>query len=102
VRKEYLAKINNLPNRHGAGPNAVASASGRPCSHCTEARFTILVSCSDELAVHWCPLVFLQRLVGKPASGLYHRWSLLRNDDMATNLHRFTSNNGRRGVLPHV
>jgi len=25
VRKEYLAKINNLPNHHGAGPNAAAS-----------------------------------------------------------------------------
>jgi len=28
VRKEYLAKINNLPNHHGAGPNAAASAYG--------------------------------------------------------------------------
>jgi len=25
VRKEHLAKINNLPNHHGARPNAVAS-----------------------------------------------------------------------------
>jgi len=24
-RKEYLAKINNLPNHHGAGSNAAAS-----------------------------------------------------------------------------
>jgi len=31
------------------------------------------------------------------ASGLYHRWSLLCNNNMATNLQRFTSNNGRRG-----
>jgi len=37
------------------------------------------------------------------ASGLYHRWSLLCNNNMATNLQRFTSNNGRRGgVFPHV
>jgi len=28
--------------------------------HCTRARFTILVSCSDELAVHSCPLLSLQ------------------------------------------
>jgi len=25
-------------------------------SNCTRARFTVLVSCSDELAVHSCPL----------------------------------------------
>jgi len=25
VPKEYLAKINNLSNHHGAGPNAAAS-----------------------------------------------------------------------------
>jgi len=33
-RKVYLAKMNNLPKHHGAGPNAatsVASAEGRPC-----------------------------------------------------------------------
>jgi len=30
-------------------------------SNCTRARFTVLVSCSDELAVHSCPLFFLQR-----------------------------------------
>jgi len=31
------------------------------------------------------------------------RWSLFRNNNMATNLQTFTSNNGRKeGVLPHV
>jgi len=29
-------------------------------SHCTRARFTVLVSCSDELAVHSCSLIYLQ------------------------------------------
>jgi len=29
--KEYLAKINNLPKYHGAGPHAAASALGQPC-----------------------------------------------------------------------
>jgi len=24
-------------------------------SHCTSARFTVMVSCSDEIAVHSCP-----------------------------------------------
>jgi len=31
VRREYLAKINNLLDHHGAGPNAAASAKGLPC-----------------------------------------------------------------------
>jgi len=30
VRKGFLEKINNLPKSHGAGPNAAASAWGRP------------------------------------------------------------------------
>jgi len=29
-------------------------------SHCERARFTVLVSCSAELAVHSCPLLYLQ------------------------------------------
>jgi len=29
-------------------------------SHCTRARFTVLVSCSAELAVHSCPLLCVQ------------------------------------------
>jgi len=41
-------------------------------------------------------ILFLQRQVAKLASVLFHRWSLLRNNNMATNLQRFTSNNGRR------
>ena len=65
-------------------------------SHCTRATFTVLVSCSDELAVHSCSLFFLQRQVAKLASGLFYCWSLLRNYNMATDLQRFTSSNGRR------
>ena len=71
--------------------------------HCTKARFTILVSCSDGLSLHSCLLVFLQRQVTKLATGLHCRWSLLRNNKISTNLQRFTSKNGRReDVLRHV
>ena len=65
-------------------------------SHCTRVRFTIIVSCSDELAVHSCPLLCLQRRVAKVASGLLNCWSLLRNNNMATNLQRFSLYNGGR------
>jgi len=40
-------------------------------SHCTWVRFTVLVSCSDQLAIHSCPLICLQRQVAKLASGLF-------------------------------
>jgi len=60
-------------------------------SRCTRTRFTILVSCSDELAIHSHPLLCLQKQVAKLASGLFCRWSLLRSNNMATNLWRFTS-----------
>jgi len=48
------------------------------------------VSCSDELAVHTCPLLCLQKRVAKVAIGLFYCWSSLRNNSMATNLQRFT------------
>jgi len=35
------------------------------------ATFTVLVSCSDELGVHSCALICLQRQVAKLASGLF-------------------------------
>jgi len=65
-------------------------------SHCTSARFIVIVSCSDELAVHSCLLLCLQRRVAKDASGLFYCWSLLRNNNMATNLQRFTLYSGGR------
>jgi len=43
----------------------------------TRARFTVLVSFSDELAVHLRPLFCLQRQVAKLARGLFYCWSLL-------------------------
>jgi len=64
--------------------------------HCTRVRFTVVVSCSDELAVHSCPLLCLQRWVAKVASGFFCCWSLLRNNHMATNLQRFTLYYGGR------
>jgi len=52
------------------------------------ARFTVLVSCSGELAVHSWPFLCPQgQLVAKLASGLFYCWSLLLCDNnMATNL----------------
>ena len=58
--------------------------------HCTRVRFTVIVTCSDELAVHSCPLLCLQRWIAKVTSGLFYCWSLLRNNNMATTLQRFT------------
>jgi len=49
-----------------------------------------------QFAVQSCPLFFLQRQVAKLASVLFCDWSLLRNNKMATNIQRFTSNNGKR------
>ena len=46
-------------------------------SHCTRARFTVPMSCSDELAFHSCPLIFARRgrmpnlWVGCSSVGLY-------------------------------
>jgi len=65
-------------------------------SHCTRVRFAVIVSCSDELAVHSCPLLCLQRWVAKVASGLFYCWTLLRNDTMARNLQKFTLYYGSR------
>ena len=65
-------------------------------SHCTRARFTVLVSCSGELAVHSCPLLCLQGQVAKIASGWFYCWSLLCNNNMATKLLMFTSRDDSR------
>jgi len=65
-------------------------------SHCTRARFTIVVSGSDKIAVHWSPLLYLQRRVAKLASGLFYCWLLLCNNNMAANLQWFTSGYGSR------
>jgi len=46
----------------------------------------VVVSCSYELAVFSCPLLCLQRQVAKLASRLCYCCSLLRNNNMATNL----------------
>ena len=65
-------------------------------THCTRVRFTVILWCSDELAIHICPLLCLQRRVAKVASGFFYCWSLLRNNNMATNLQRFTLHYGSR------
>jgi len=69
-------------------------------SHCTRFSFTVIVSCSDELAVHSWPLLCLQRWVAKVASGLFYCWSLLRNNNMATNLQKFTLYYGSKRFVP--
>ena len=65
-------------------------------SHCTRVRFTLIVWCSDKLAIHSCPLVCLQRQVAKVARGFFYCWSFLRNNNMATDHQRFTLNYGSR------
>jgi len=52
--------------------------------------------CSDEIAVHSCPLLCLQRRVAKVANVLFYCWSLLRNNTLATNPQRFTLYYGSR------
>jgi len=49
-------------------------------SRCTRASFTVVMSFSDELAVHSCPLLCLQRQVAKLSRRLFYCWSLLRNN----------------------
>jgi len=65
-------------------------------SHRTRVRFTVIVSCSDEFAVHSCHLLYLQRWVTKVASGLFYCWSSLRNNNLETNLQRFNLYSGSR------
>jgi len=70
-------------------------------SRCTKARFSVLVSCDDELVVHSCPLLCLQGQVAKLASGLFYSWSLLRSNKTATNL-QYSLQVTILGVLSHV
>jgi len=68
----------------------------------TRARLTVLVSRSGERAVHSRPLLCLQGQVAKLGSGLFYKWSLLCNNNMATNLLMFTSSYDIRHCLAHV
>jgi len=63
-------------------------------THCTRGRFAVLVSWSGELAVYSCALLRMQMQVAKLLRGLFDRYSLLRNNNMAANLQRFSY--GRR------
>jgi len=65
-------------------------------SHCTRSRFTVPVSCSEELEFHSCPPLCLQRQVPKLAIGMFRCWVLLRKKNKAANLQRFTSSYGSR------
>jgi len=55
-----------------------------------------MMLCSNEFAVHACPLLCLQRKVTKLASWLFYCWSLLRNNNMTTNLQVLTSSLGSK------
>jgi len=57
--------------------------------HCTRTSFTVVVSRNDGIAVRSCPCLCLQRQVAKLASGLSYYWSLLPNNNTATNLQTF-------------
>jgi len=46
--------------------------------HCARGSFTVLVLCSDDLAIRSCPLLCLQRQVGNLTSVFFYCWSLLR------------------------
>jgi len=62
--------------------------------------FTVLVWCSDDIALHSCPLLRLQtQNVTKLASALFCCCSLLRNNKMAMNLQRFTSSYDLRWIM---
>jgi len=65
-------------------------------SHCTRARFTVAMSCSDDLAVHSRPFLCMQRQVVTLTTRLFYCWSLLRNNNTATNLQGFIWSYGRR------
>jgi len=69
-------------------------------SHCTRARFTVAMSCSDDLAVHSRPFLCMQRQVVTLTTRLFYCWSLLRNNNTATNFKG--SFEVMEGVLPHV
>jgi len=65
-----------------------------PVWRCTRRRFAALLSWSLKLAVYSCSLLHLQMQVAKLVSGLFDRYSLVRNNNMATWLQRFSQ--GRR------
>ena len=65
--------------------------------HCTKSRFTVLVSCNDEIAVHSCPLLCEQRVILGNVGTDCSIWFLLRNNNTAIiNLQTFTSSYGSR------
>jgi len=61
-------------------------------SHCTTVKFTVLVSCSGELAVHSCSLLCVANL----GADFFWCWCLLRNNVTAANLQRFASSSDER------
>jgi len=60
-------------------------------SHCIRARFTVLVSWGDALKVHYVRSFSRRSKLPKFANRFFYCWSLLRNNNMATNPQVFTS-----------
>ena len=63
---------------------------GWTCTLCNPIFYT------TEFAVHSYPLIYPQRQVAKLASGLFYCWSLLRNNNVFSNVQRLTSSYGSR------
>jgi len=90
ITKHWFQSVRTCPYSWATGRNTMTAFLPVWNSHCTSVSFTVIVSCSDELAIHSCFFLCLQRRVAKVTSRLFYCWSLLRNNTMATNLQRFT------------
>jgi len=66
--------------------------------HKNQVHCSTVVLCSDENSqfTHVRCFACLQRQVEKLACRLFYCWTLLRNDEMETNFHVFTSSYGNR------
>jgi len=71
-------------------------------SHCTRANCTVLVPYSDELAIHSCTLICLQKQVASLSSAVVLLLVVIAygNSKMATNHQRFTSSYGGTVAYP--
>ena len=66
------------------------------CSLCTRARFTVLVSCNDESLQFTHVRSFACRGSLRNWQPGFYRWSLLRNNNVTTNLQNIGSKYGKR------
>jgi len=93
VIKKVIVKLLGIfggPSRHLVSPAVIC----RP--HNDPAPGKLCPPRRPWLAVHSCTLLRLHWWVAKVASGLFYCWSLLRNNNMAINLQKFTLYCGSR------